>query len=59
MDGNEHSAELLPDTSAALFVPSNDTCPKFPDQNTHLVALGVLLPSEVEPGASQWELTWC
>lgn len=57
MNGNEHSAALLPDTSAALFVPFNDTCPKFPDHNSHHVALGVLLPSDVEPGASQWELT--
>lgn len=57
MHGNEHSAALVPDTSAALFVPSNDTCPKFPDHNSHHVALGVLLPSDVEPGASQWELT--
>lgn len=57
MDGNEHSAVLLPDTSTALFVPCNDTCPLFPDQNCHRVALSVLLPSDVEPGAAQWELT--
>lgn len=46
-------APLLP----SLF-PLLTHVPNFLIRTVISVALGVLLPSDVEPGVSQWELTW-